>query len=732
MSEGQVQYVKNNFSAGETSPLFTARLDLEKYNQSLGTAENIILLPQGGFTSTWGTQFVAEVKDSLRVTRLEDFRFSTEQAYMLEFGHGYIRFFRNQGQIGGVITNADDSGGLVRITAANHGLATSDTVYISGVQGATEANGFWSVTVVDANRFTLDGSVYTTEYAGGGTWVVEIASPYLEGDLFDLQFTQSADVLYITHESYAPRQLIRASHTRWVLQVIPFIGGPFRPKDPSVTTTISPSATTGNITLTASASLFQSLHVGAFWELTHGSTTGYVTITGFNSATSVNATVKKTLGGTTATAVWREGMWSAVRGYPRAVMIDDERLVLGGSPDDPATFVGSVVGKFDDLTVGVNDDDAYQYTIGANEVCSILWLAPGDPALIGTPSGVFKVFGSGTNAAITPTSVTVRLQTSVPAAPISPVTIESELFYLQSSLKKLRRLQYDFETDKLIAEDTTVLSSHILSPGCIQMAYQAEPYDLLWIVRNDGQLVTMTTLEQQKIRGFARRRPAGIEGTAFESIAGIPSPDGTFDQPWVIVKRRVNGVWKKYIEFMTITDPLNPDAHAYLESALTYNGAPTTSVTGLSHLESESVGIIGDNKRYVGDFVLSGTVELQGSAASRVTVGIPFTPLVTTNSPEVNLADGPSFGRRKKLSNVKIWFVKTTGGSVSSPATLQGEELAFVNVGDSADIAPPLFTGAKTFSQTSWEDDGRLTFIQPYSLPFTVLAMSGKLTVGDL
>lgn len=733
MPEGQVRYVKNNFSAGELSPLMDARLDVDKYSQGVSTAENVVLLPQGGFTFAWGTEFVAEVKFSNRKTRAERFRFSTEQAYALEVGHGYFRFYRNQGQIGGVITNVgNDGSGGISVLSPGHTLSNGDTIYVSGVNGTTEANGFWTVTNATTDVFGLSGSTYLNGYLGGGKWVAEIASPYDEADLFDLQFIQSADVVYIVHESYATRKLSRMSHTTWKLESISWTGGPFRPKDPAVTTTITPSVTTGSGTLTASAALFTSGHVNALWEITHGSTTGYVRITGFTSSTSVNMTVVKTLGATTAATVWREGMWSVERGFPRAACINEERLVLGGSPDDPSTFVGSVTGNYEDMTVGTNDDDAYQYTIGASEVCTILWMASGDPMLLGTPSGVFKAFGgNATKSAITPSSIAVRLQTSVGAAPILPVTVENDLFYLQNSRKKLRRLQYSLEADKFVAEDVTVLASHILSQRGGQMAYQAEPYDLLWIVRGDGQLVLLTTMEQQKIRGFTRRKPVALGSVQYESVTCIPEPDEEFDQPWTIVKRTINGQTKRYMEYVTVTDPLDPDRYSYLESALTYEGAATSSVSGLDHLPSTGTVIVADGK-YLGQAaVTNGTVTLPtGITASKIRVGYPLVGWVTTNKPEVQLPDGPSTSRKRKLAEVKLRFVNTIGAAVVSGVSV-GEELPFLEADGSMDVAPPLFTGEKPFDGTSYEDDGVLTILQIYPLPMTITNLSGSLMVGE-
>lgn len=737
--EGSAQYVKNNFSAGELSDLLDARLDIDKYNMGLSVGENIILLPQGGFTMGWGTQFAAEVKDSARKTRLRHFKFSTDQAYMLEVGHGYFRFFRNQGQIGGTITNCVNNGsGLIRVTSPSHTLSTGDTVFISGVTGTTEANGYWTVTAVDGNQFDLQSSAFISAYVSGGKWVSETASPYLEADLFDLVFRQSADVMYIFHPGYYTRKLSRTSHTSWTLSIVDWVGGPFRSKDPGITTTITPSTLTlgASGTLTASAPLFTPDHVGAFWELTHSATTGYVKIDSFASSTVVNMTVKKTLGGTTATAVWREGMWSAERGFPRAAVIHEERLIAGGSPDNPASFAGSVTGSYEDMSEGVNDDDSFVFQIGSGEVPTILWMESGDILLLGTPSGVFKVYGGGsTKSAMTPTNITVRLQTAVPAASVAPITVENDIFYLQSSRTKLRHLQYNLESDKYIAEDSTVLASHVLKPGITQMAYQAEPFDLLWAVRSDGELVTMTTMEAQKIRGFVRQWcPAKTIGLKdkYESVSVIPDPTGTFDQPWTISLREVGSTTKRYIEFSTVTDPDNPDLYSFVASGLTYQGAPTTVVSGYGHLEGRTVAIIGDGKVYPSAVVTGGQVTLNGSPASKIRIGIGFLATADTVAPEVNLADGPSTARRRKLSRAKIRFVKSLGVSFQGATTTAAEELVFRKGDDPMDSAPPLFSGFKAVSNTGWDDDGRVRIQQTHSLPMTVLVLAGKLNVGEL
>jgi len=293
--------ILTNFTSGELSPLLDGRVDLSRYYNGVKKLENFLIMPHGGVTRTPGTYFVAEVKDSSKKTRLIPFQFSTEQAYILEFGDQYIRFYMNGGQI-------------------------------------------------------LDG---------GSPY--EISTPYQESELFELQFAQEADVMWIVHPNHKPRKLSRTGHTAWTLSEVEFINGPYLP-DNTTSTTITPSATTGSITLTASSNIFQPQHVGALWRIK----TGYVKITAYTSGTQVSADVKSELADTLDTTDWAEG--ADYRGWPNCVTLYEQRLFFANTKTDPQTVWGSKTGKYDDFTSGANDDDALEYTIGSEQVNAILWM----------------------------------------------------------------------------------------------------------------------------------------------------------------------------------------------------------------------------------------------------------------------------------------------------------------------------------------------------------------------
>ena len=229
-----VKDIQPSFAGGELAPSLHARIDLNKYNSGLKTCLNCIVHAHGGVSNRPGTQFIAEVKDSSKKTRLIAFEFSSVQNYILEFGHQYMRAYKDSGQIleaNKTITGATVANPVV-VTSGSHGYSNGDEVFISGVVGMTQLNNRnFKVAGVTTNTFqlqdmtstNLNGSAFTA-YTSGGTCakVFEIATPYDQNDLFRLKYTQTADVLTITHPTYAVRDLTRTGHTSWTLTEVAF------------------------------------------------------------------------------------------------------------------------------------------------------------------------------------------------------------------------------------------------------------------------------------------------------------------------------------------------------------------------------------------------------------------------------------------------------------------------------------------------------------------------------
>lgn len=226
--------IERSFSGGEIAPALHARVDTVKYQTGLHTCQNFIVMRHGGITNRPGTGFICEVKDSTKKVRLIPFRFNNDQAYQLEFGNLYMRVIRNNillTETAKNITGASNANPCV-ITIAAHGYTTGNEVAIASVGGMTQLNNRnFKVTNLTANTFSLqymDGtnvnSISFGTYTSGGTAakIYEIVTPYIEADLPNLQFIQSADIITIVHPSYQQRELARTGHTTWTLTTITF------------------------------------------------------------------------------------------------------------------------------------------------------------------------------------------------------------------------------------------------------------------------------------------------------------------------------------------------------------------------------------------------------------------------------------------------------------------------------------------------------------------------------
>lgn len=802
-----------NFTAGELTPLLEARVDLAQYTNGCRTVSNFLIHPQGGVYRRGGTQYISGVKTNSKKVRLVPFEFSVSQAYVLEFGENYIRFYANQGQV------------------------------VSGSPSAA----------------------------------VELTTTYAESELFELQFAQSADILYITHPNHAPAQLTRTAATTFTIADTVFEDGPWLDENIE-TTTLTPSATTGTITITASATTginggdgFQSTDVGRLVRIGHvagawaastsysvgdvvrnndniykairagtsagsggpsgegdaivdGSVTweyvedggvrwGYAEITAITSTTLVDATVKEDFGGTSAETSWRLGAWYG-GSYPGSVAFYEQRLFFAGSTDNPQTLWGSKSGDYTNFTPGSLDDDGVTYTIATDQVNAIRWLSPGKVLAIGTAGGEFKVSASTNEEALTPTNVRVVRETSYGSANILPQRVGEVVLYTQRAGRKIREFVYQFQTDGFVSPDLTLLAEHITQTGIVEVEYQQEPDSIVWCVLTDGSLAALTYQREQKVVGWHKHIIGGSSdaaGTAsvVESIAVIPGAED--DEVWVSVKRYVNGGEVRYIELLkegldataSEEDAFFVDSGLTLDTSYAITGATqadpvvvttssahglsngeyidirgvagmtelngkrfivnnvtsttvelqdkdstdidgtgytayisggtvreaVTTISGLSHLEGESVSILANGAVQASKTVSSGSITLD-TRASIVHAGLAYTSQLETQRIEAGSLDGTAQGKIKRIHEVILRIYRSLGIEVGRR---DGEidVIPFRDSSDAMDAAPALFSGdlRVDFSE-GFDRKGTVYFRQQQPLPLTVLGVFAHLSTN--
>ena len=748
-----------NFTGGELSPRLDGRNDLTKYPTGCKTLENFIVFPHGSAARRSGTQFVAEIKDSSKKTRLIPFEFSTTQTYMMEFGNQYIRFYKDNGQIleSDVTISGATQANPVVITATGHSYNNGDEISITGVVGMTELNNkrylvankttnTFEITDVDGTN--INGTGFTA-YASGGVAnrVYEISTPYLTAELFDLKFAQSADVMYITHPNHEVEKLSRSGHTSWTLTDVDFTDGPYLDNN-ITTTTLNPGSHTVGTGVAVVASSTTGINGGSGFLATDvgrlirfGS--GYMKVTARADTTNITVEIIEDLGSSTASTDFALGSFSDTTGHPSCVTFFEQRLVFAGTTDQPQTVFFSKSGDYENMNENrggtVADDDAIIYTIASNQVNAIRFMTATRTLIIGTAGGEFAVSGGGTDVAITPTNILIKKQSNHGAANVDAIPAGNATLFLQRAKRKLRELAYNFDVDGYVSPDLTILAEHITEGGLTQLSYQQEPNQIIWGVRDDGELVGLTYQREQQVVAWHRHKFGGTFGSGAsatgygvcESVATIPTDNSEY-QTYVIVKRTINSVTRRYVEYINDFDFDETDdtTFNFLDSQLNYSGSSTDTITGLDHLEGQTVSILADGSTHPDKTVTSGSITLDRNV-TKVKVGLGYTSLLQTMRLDAGSQDGTSQGKTKRIFDISIRLYESIGVEVG-PDLSNMERIPFRSSADAMDEGLGVFTGDKEVEfRGNYETDGFIFVRQTQPLPLTILSLYPRLQTND-
>jgi len=755
-----------SFAGGEWGPLLYGRADLQKFRVSCKTILNYIPLPQGPAVRRSGTRFVAPLKKQSKSARLLPFEFSVTQAYMIEFGDLYFRFYRNRAPIAEadvVITGITQANPGVVTTSAAHGYTNGDEVIIEDVVGMVEVNtNRYIVANKTASTFELTGTNTTafTAYASAGVAkkIYELSHPYLEADIPQVRKVQSNDVLYLVHPSYTPRKLERTGHTSWTLTEIAFQDGPYLPSN-TTATTLALSATSGSVTVTASAVTginngqgFLTTDVGRLIRYRDLISTawGWLKITAHTDTTHVTATVEKAPAAATASAEWRLGVWSDTTGYPAAVTFYEDRLVFGGPTANLNRLDGSSTGDYENFqpddqsgSSTVLADNAVAFTLTSRKVNAIRWMIEDDKGLfVGTTGGEWIIKASNSEAISAINPPRAKRSTTFGVAEVHPVEAGNAILYLSRDKKRVRELAYVFEDDGFRAPEMTLLADQITKHSITEIAYQQSPHSIMWAALNNGTLAGFSYERDQDVTAWHRHILGGQSDAAgtqtkVESVEVIPSSDETMDEAWVIAQRWINGATARYIEFIEDEwEDGNALADAFfVDSGLTYDGAATTTIRGLDHLEGETVSILCDGITHPDQVVASGKITLENGGA-KVHVGLHKNAFLTPLSIEAGSREGSPQGKTKRIDKLLIRVLASWGGHAGkSDATADLDPVPGLEFFDDAtdyDAAPDLVTGwVEQDFDGEYNREVNATFAMLHPLPSIVQAMAFQLSTQD-
>jgi len=648
--------IQSNFTTGELDPLIRARVDLKSYNNALETAKNVIIQPQGGLKRRPGTQFLFELGGTPENgIRFVHFEFSVDDSYMLIFTTNRMYVIKNRT----LITNINASGNDYLDTSGNN------------LTGANIKQMCW---------------------------------------------TQSADTLILTHKEFAPVEIVRGvTDADWTISPLTFDSIPkyaFTPAYSNPAGTLTPSAVTGNITLTASSGVFNSGHVGQYINV---SPQGRAKIIKFNSTTVVEAVTEYPFFNTTviANGNWEletgyENVWSVSRGWPRTATFHQGRLFFGGSKARPSTVWGSKVGLFFDFEGDEGlDDDAVEATLDTNTFNAITDIQSGRDLQLFTTGGEFYVPQEGLNP-ITPADFFFNSSSANGSREgIRVKKLESGMLFVQRQGKTINEIAYSDVQLTYMTTKISLLAGHLLkNPTSIDLrkAVATDENDLLFIINeDDGTMAVFSLLKAQDV----------IAASQFTTTGDFIDVGVDITDIYVATKRDDNGVDKYYLEVF--------DDNTFTDCAK--QGGAVASLD-MSHIDGATVNVISD-----------GYVELNQTADNTVTfvntpttsceVGLPIDVQVVTMPVDLAVASGTRIGFRKRIAQVNALLYKTQNIKINNNL------VPIRSLGAGAlDDPVPEFTGTKKlFGILGYNNEGKITVTQDSPLKLTLLGLDYRVSV---
>jgi hypothetical protein len=618
---------QRSFAGGEISPSLYARVDTIKYQTGLRQCRNFFVQRDGGLSNRPGTEFTAKIHGTDPV-RLIPFQFNDDQTYVLVFSHLRLKIVHFGDEL--VATSFTTVTGISKAlpatvtTSGAHGLVAGDEVFISGVVGMTEINNrSFQVGSVTTTTFTLwdgaqglDTNTYST-YTSGGKLdkTLFITTPYAFSDLANLQFVQSADVVTIVHPSYAPQELKRLSSTSWTLTPVAFnptISAPsglsataggagsktYRYRVSSIAqTTSEESLPTSVFTLSSAAPPTAAAPVTITWTLLTGASEynvyketngiyGLLGVAGSNTFSDIGQDID-----TSVTAPNANNPFSGAGDYPGTVAYIQQRLMFASTNNNPETVWGSRTGNFHNFTTStpIQDDDSIQFTMAGRQVNQVRHLLDLTQLVIFSSAGEWVVAGD-TDGTIKPTAINPKQNSYNGSSGLNPIVIGADALYVQARGTIVRDLAFDYQIDGYRGNDLSIFASHLFDGySIVDWCYQQIPHSIVWCVRSDGILLGLTYIKEHQIWAWHRH---DFGDDTVERVCSVP--EGDEDAVYVVVKRTINGVPKRYLERLSSRQVTDIRNFTGMDSHLTYDGTnqnttqnmTLTGGTSWSHTET--------------------------------------------------------------------------------------------------------------------------------------------------
>jgi len=723
-----VKTLQRSFAGGEVSPEMVGRIDDVKVQTGLATCLNFITRPQGPAENRPGFAFVRKVKTSAKATRVIPFTYSTTQTMVIEVGDGYFRFHTSG----------------ATLLSGSPAAYNNATAYVIGDLVTYSGTKYYCKAASTGN--TPPNTTYW--YALPSTGEYEIPSPYAEADLFDLHYVQSADVLTITHPNYAPRELRRYGATNWQLSTISFAATISAPTGVTATPNYVHTDYTYDYAVTAVSSdgLSESVTSANATCTNNLFTTGRVnTITFSTVAGAAKYNIYKKQGGLygyigeaatgyfvddnitpdlSKTPPIYETVFNTTGEYPAAVSYFEQRRCFAGTTNKPQSIWMTKSGTESNMSYSlpIRDDDRISFRVAAREANTIRHIVPLYELVLLTSAAEWRVTSVNSDA-ITPTSISVKPQSYVGASNVQPIIANNNLIYGAARGGHIRELGFSRDAGGIITGDLSLRAPHLFDNLAVtDMTYSKAPQPIVWFISSSGLLLGLTYVPEQQVGAWHKHSTDGV----FESCAAVA--EGAEDHLYVVVKRTINGQTVRYIERMASRQFVDQEDAFFVDSGLTYDGTPADTISGLNHLEGETVSVLADGAVHPQCVVTSGAIQLDVEA-SVVQVGLPITADLET-LPLAMQVDG-AFGQGRYKNVNKAWLrVYRSSGIFVGPDTGKLVE-AKQRTTEPWGSPPELKSEEIEMMLTpSWRDSGQIYIRQSDPLPLTIVSLTLEVAVG--
>ena len=751
------------FTTGEVSPDVSSRFDLEQYKSALLEAENVVIRPYGAVAKRQGSQYVGQVKYSDKPTRLFEFTTNTNNSFMLEFGHLYIRVWRN-----GEYTNLEintpfedeiindlniiQSGDVMFICSGKYPIQTlsrySDTDWRMSAYKLTEQpydeintdNGH--TLTVNGDTITSTKDLFTQDMVGSVAQIayyIEAVHTTQSGEAVEKKygvgrFSKREKAVYNNIDYNVERFSTDVelswkftTHGTWEgtvkIQISNNDGQTWKDyrtytsnKDYNVTDSgkIEAGARLKYISDIKSGSVNCDLSILPFMQY------GVVEIVSVENSKTAKVNILNGIKEGEPSHQWKLGSWNRGNGYPKLCTFYQDRFVVAATNKKPNYIWMSRTGDYPNFGVEkvegtITDDSAITLPVINRKMCEIRHLVPANDLIILTSGNEWIVSGDKT---ITPTNCNLKTQTQRGALSCEPQFIGNRCVFVQERGGTVRDMGYSYESDNYTGQDLTLfVKTRVRGYLTITSAYAQDPDSIIYYIRNDGEINCLTYIPEQKVYGWSHFVTNG-KYLYCESVS-----EGEQDSLYILVERTLQGKKVKCIERMV---PLySDDVNVFLDCYVEFKSSNAIDSINIPHLSGQTVQVVIDDNQQP-DVVVpdDGLLQLNVSG-SNIKIGLPFTSKIRVPSVEMQMQDGTLQGRVAIVSRVVLRVHKSFGGKIGC---------TFDRMDDITLPPDKLFTGDKPVilpkMGVNYSTDTSICIKHSDPFPFNLLSITRIVEIG--